>query len=181
MKKGGSQAIDDAFDFQTSVAEIEQQAQGPAGGLQVIEALGAMRLIQCLRGFQLDQKRLLDQQVRDVLPDRLTIVQDRDGVLLRDGKSGLAHLVGQRILIDLLHEAGAERIEHGERAADDDPGQRIQAVFIRVHLRESSGICVMTSLSRLPTSDCQSIDATSAPPPPCHAVRLRLCWADRAP
>ncbi len=92
-----------------------------AGCLEIIEALGAMRLVQCFRGLQLDQKRLLDQQVHEVLADHRAVIHDRDAAVLCEGKSCLSQLMGQRVLINLLQKSRPERIEDCEGAADSVP------------------------------------------------------------
>ena len=64
------QAIGHAFDFQARFAEVEQQAETQTGGLEIIDALGTMRLVQRFDGLQLDEKQILDHQVRKVLANR---------------------------------------------------------------------------------------------------------------
>jgi len=51
------------FDFHTWLPKAELQA----GCLEIIDAIRAMRLVQCLHGFQFDQYRPLDQQVHEVV------------------------------------------------------------------------------------------------------------------
>jgi len=85
MERNRSQAVRHALDLQARLAEIEQQAEMQAGCFEVIDTLGAVRLVQCFHGLQLDQKRIVDQQVNEVLADHRTLVGDRDAALLRHG------------------------------------------------------------------------------------------------
>ena len=69
-----------------------------------------MRVIQCFGGFQFDQKRFLDHQIDDVFANRHAIVNDGKPMLLRDGQSSLAQLMGQGIFVDFLQKPGSERL-----------------------------------------------------------------------
>ena len=80
-----------------------------------------MRIIQCSGSLQFDQKRLLDHQVDDVFPNRHAIINDGETMLLRDGQSGLASLMGQGIFVDFLQKPNPERIECSKGAANDPP------------------------------------------------------------
>ena len=60
--------MDDAFDLQTRLAKIKEQAEPEAGRFEIIDALHPMRVVQRLDGLQLDQQQVLDQQVWEVLP-----------------------------------------------------------------------------------------------------------------
>ncbi len=84
MQRNGSQAVRHALDLQAWLAEMEQQAEMQPGCFEVIDTLGAVRLVQCFHGLQLDQKRILDQQVNEVLADHRALVGDRDAALLRE-------------------------------------------------------------------------------------------------
>jgi hypothetical protein len=55
--------------------------------------------------------------------------------LLRHGKTALAKLVSERILVNFLDKFRSERVGDGQRAPDDKPGEIIDSSFICVHLR----------------------------------------------
>ena len=52
-----------------------------AGGLEIIDALEAMDLVQRLHGLQFDQNRVVYQQVYEILADYRSLVSDRGAVL----------------------------------------------------------------------------------------------------
>lgn len=93
MVHHGSQAIDHAFDLPARLAEIEQQAELPAGGFETIgvshlppgsSARGDVRVVQGFDGLQLNQKCVLDQQVHDVLADHHVFVMHPDATSLHN-------------------------------------------------------------------------------------------------
>ena len=80
-----------------------------------------MYIIQRPGSFQFDQKRPLNHQIGDVFTDCHAIVNDGETMLLRDGQSSLAQLMGQGILVDFLQKSNAKRIENSKRTANDTP------------------------------------------------------------
>jgi hypothetical protein len=74
--------MDHAFDLQARLAEIKQQAKLQACHFEIIGALHPVRVVQCFDGLQLDQKHVIDQQVREVLANQDVLVVHPSGVLL---------------------------------------------------------------------------------------------------
>src|SRR5208337_1536992 len=99
MERNASRAVCYTLDLQAWLAEVEQ-AEPQAGCFEIVDALGAMRLVRCLDGLQLDQERRLDQQVHEVFAVHCAVIGDRDAALLCDRESRLAKLVCQRILLE---------------------------------------------------------------------------------
>ena len=58
---GGLQGQDDAFDFKARLAEVEQQAEMQARGLQIVQALRAMNLVDRLGCLQFDEDDVFDE------------------------------------------------------------------------------------------------------------------------
>ena len=56
MERNGSRAADDALDLLAWLAEVQQRAERQAGCLEMVDALDAMRVVQCFHGLQLDQQ-----------------------------------------------------------------------------------------------------------------------------
>ena len=52
-----------ALGVQAWVAEVKQQAEMQASRLEIVDALQTMRIVQCFDHLQLDQNRILDQQM----------------------------------------------------------------------------------------------------------------------
>ena len=115
-----------ALGVQTWVAEVKQQAEMQASRLEIVDALQTMRIVQCFDHLQLDQNRILDQQIHEILADHNTIVYDRGATLLCDSESRRPQLVRQRVLIGLCQKPGRERIENHEGVTDNDLRQFMQ-------------------------------------------------------
>jgi hypothetical protein len=139
MGRNGSQAVHHALDLQTRVAEVDQSAELQACCLEIVDALQAMRLVQCVDGFEFGQNCIFGQQVYEIIGDHRPVVCGSSNTLLGNGESCLTQFMRRRIFIDLFQKPGPECIEHIEGAADDNSGQRVQLVCVlRVHLLVSA-------------------------------------------
>ena len=58
---GALQVQDDAFDFQARLSEVEQKTKMQACCFQIIQALGAMKVVDGLRYFQFDEDDAFDK------------------------------------------------------------------------------------------------------------------------
>jgi hypothetical protein len=96
------QAVHQAPNLQSRVAEIQQQTNLEPCRLQVIQALCAMNPIQRLDRFQFDDQDILDHQIRDINADHHSIIEHLNRPLLPDVQTGLTKLMRQRVLIDLF-------------------------------------------------------------------------------
>jgi hypothetical protein len=94
----------DAFDLQARLAEVKQQAESQTGRFQIIGALHPMRVVQCFDGIQLDQKHVVDQQVREILTYQDAFVVHLGAVLLHCPEVGGTDFISQRVLIDLFQK-----------------------------------------------------------------------------
>ena len=136
--RAASKTVGKTLDLEAGLAEVEQQTEPQAGHREVVDALGGVSAVQRLNRFQFDDDSLLDQQIDRVLPDDNAVVVNLNPVLLRDSKTGLAELVGQCVLVNLLEKSGSERINDLECATDNLLRQSIGPDFICVHLRASA-------------------------------------------
>ena len=106
-------------------SEVQQQAHFDVRGLQVIQTLGAMDIVQCVHRFQLDQYGTLDQKVGGIVPDDHSVVAHDDGVLLQDMQTSLPELVRQRSLVNFFEKSSHERVLNTEGCADTALGQAV--------------------------------------------------------
>ena len=136
-KATASPAQDDAFDLQTRVAEVQQQAEMQARGAKVVDALGAMDVGHRLGGLQLDDHRFLDQQIHRIVTDDDPIIRYGDAALLRDLEAGLTKLMRERIFVHLLNKSSPKCIGDGHSTADDSLRQIVRHSVIGVHRRSS--------------------------------------------
>lgn len=155
---GTSTVQDDAAKFQAGCAEIHQQAEMHAGCAQVVDALRAMHAVERADGLQLDQDAILHQKIDEIVADADALVVDGDAVLLRDGDAGLAQLERQGVFVNLLQEATAERVGHGQRAADDAVGECVRVQGIRGHSRAFGWVARCRPSPILPRKRCQRVD-----------------------
>jgi hypothetical protein len=78
----GLQVQNNALKLQVRRPEIEQEAQVSSGRPEVIDALRAMRAVECPHGFQFDEDGAFDQEIDEIIADQGAFVYDRDSVLL---------------------------------------------------------------------------------------------------
>src|SRR3977135_1836444 len=109
-KASASEAEYDALHFETCLAKVDQEAQVQAGRLQIIQALGAVNIVECSDRLQFNEHRTLDQQIDGVSSDINAIVSHHQAVLLRDRKAGLARFMSESILIDLFKKSRSKRV-----------------------------------------------------------------------
>jgi hypothetical protein len=137
----GSKAQNQTPNFEAWAAEVQQEAHAQAGGLEAVQALGMMDIVQCRDGLKLDNHRILDQQVHGIFPYDDTVVPDDDALLLFDCKPDLAKLLCKRILIDLLDEPRSKRIGNGHAASNDHLGKPVEFSLICDQLHSSAIQC----------------------------------------
>jgi hypothetical protein len=68
-KASASEAEYDALHFEACLAEVDQQAQVQTSCLEIIQALGAVDIIECSDRLQFNEHRTLDQQIDGVFSD----------------------------------------------------------------------------------------------------------------
>jgi hypothetical protein len=107
-KAGASEAEYDALHVEACLSEVDQQAQVQTGGIEIIQALCAVNIIESSDRLQL-KHRTLDQQGRPC-----------------------AQFMRESILIDLFKKSRSERVKNGEYA------RPVERDFICVHLRASA-------------------------------------------
>ena len=106
-----------------------------ARGLQVVQALRSMDVVDCLGHFQFDNDDTLDKQVNSIVANHDPIVPNHHSMLLQDGEPGLAQFMHQSVFIDFLQKSNPERVKHSQGAADNSSGQQVKPVLPGIHRR----------------------------------------------
>src|SRR5262245_7080000 len=102
-----------------------------------------MHVVDTASMLQFHEYKRFDEKIRNILADDNSIVFGDHCMLLHDGEPRFAHLVSQRVLVDLFEEAAAEAVTYGECTADDSFRYLVDSVpvgsheSIRVHLCSS--------------------------------------------
>ena len=84
MQPTQSQIEHNPPDFHAWFCEIDQQTKAVSCSLQIIEALGAMHIIQGPYRFDFDENLPIDQEVNDIFTNDDTVVPDINSSLLYD-------------------------------------------------------------------------------------------------
>jgi hypothetical protein len=142
------EVVDDAANFQTRMAEVEEQCQAQAGGFQIVHALREVDAVEGSHCFQFDDDAVINNQIGGVFPDDNSVVSNDDRMLLRDAEAVFPQLVSQAILVHLFQKSGSHFVQDGECATDDALGDPVQSTFICVHLR-SSAVRIASPADRL--------------------------------
>src|SRR5262249_15977622 len=116
-------------DLQPRPAEVEQQADRQAGGLEVIQALSDENLVMIPGGLDLDDQDILHDEIGREIADTNPVILHGDRSWLPHPKPGLPDRLRQGVLVDLLRKPGPEGIQDLERTADDRLGQPIQPLI----------------------------------------------------
>ena len=106
-------------------AEVDHEAGGGVGGLEVVHELDFVGFGDSLDGFKLEDHAAFDDDVGEEGADDGSVVEDVDGRLDDEGQGGFVQFHGHGLLVDGFQEAGAEGVVHLERAANDFFSERI--------------------------------------------------------
>ncbi len=74
--------MNNPFDFEARVPEIDEEANTHEGGSQVVQALRRMIVVQRSDGFQFDENRIFNQQIDRIFSYNNGVIYDLDRVLL---------------------------------------------------------------------------------------------------
>lgn len=123
------------FEFKTSRAEIDQQADFQVVGLEVVDGLGQMGICQFDNGLQLEGDDIFHQKIHPPGADMPAFVIDGHDLFAAEGKALIGHLYLESTLVDhflpegrfALRQAGLKPIAqsrmHGHGTTDDSGGQ----------------------------------------------------------
>lgn len=102
------------------VAEVDEQAQRQAGGVEIIDDLGAMFIRQCGNGFEFQENRVVANKIRNEnLLEGLAFVLDLEPPLGGERNALKLHLDFEAFLIDGFEEPAAFFVIDLETRADD--------------------------------------------------------------
>lgn len=105
---------DDALPFDSRALEIDEQADGAAGGAEIVNALGGVLTGQPVDALQFDEQDVLNQDIGEVVADRTGFVCDWEGSLRGCVDVAEAEFMEQGALVDLFQETGAEGVGNFE-------------------------------------------------------------------
>ena len=100
--------------------EVDQQTERLTRRLQVGDHLGTVKREKEVDSFQLDDEAIAYEHVQSRLTDRLTLVLEGDGHLSFKRNRSARELTPQCLLVNVLHEAGAERPMNFECGVHDN-------------------------------------------------------------
>ena len=112
----------------TRLLVFDEQADGPAGCTQIIEALCRMFRCQPLDTFQLDYEYILDEKISEIFPDTFAFVGNRKGNLSLHPDAPKTEFSKQSTLIDLLQEPGTQGIGDLKHSTQHAFSQRIEVM-----------------------------------------------------
>ena len=97
---------------------MEKQANGEAGGFQVVEALRNMNVIQIFHRLQFDQHIFFHQKIGYIITDNHAVIPNLNWMLLAKSDVALAKLLRQSVLINFFQKPAAQSIADGKCAAN---------------------------------------------------------------
>ena len=125
VNAAGKEQIIHIFRTGDSFAEVDEEADGFAGGGEIVDALSLVSVVQPFAGLEFNDDSILDQKVCEILADDDAIVEHRDGMLLLYGETELLEFYLHRIPVTLLQKTKVELITDLKRTPDDGLGELI--------------------------------------------------------
>lgn len=116
---------DNPFPFDLWPLEIDQQAQGPSGRAKIVQTLGQVIVVQSIHAFQFDHESAFDEDIREVLSNRLAFVANAERDFGSSGYTSEPQFGKKSSRVDLFKEASTKRIRNLEYRVEDSPGQGI--------------------------------------------------------
>jgi hypothetical protein len=108
-----------AADVEFGPTEVDEEADGRSGRLEVIEALGCVEVRMLPAGLEFDDHGAFHHQVRNEITHDDSVIADFNALLLNDREPSFSQLMGQGVLVDPLEKAWAQRVGHLIRTPDD--------------------------------------------------------------
>ena len=107
-------------------AEVNQQAYLKSGCSKIVQTLCSVNIIQSLNRFDFDDNAILDQYVRNEIPNQDIFIANFNLMLLGNLETVLAELKDQSIFIYLLQESSSQNVADLMNAADNLFGYLIE-------------------------------------------------------
>lgn len=93
--------------------KVDEKCDGAVGRHNTVEGLCGVSSVELADRLQLDDDRVLDNEICHVLTHNYSVVVNGKPVLLQSGQPRLSEFVGERILIDFLKESRTKSVVNG--------------------------------------------------------------------
>lgn len=113
----------EAFVFEAGVAEIDQEANGDAGCVQVVDDLGLVFGGDGFDRFEFDQDFSLDEEVGVKIPHDLRAEADLNRFLPLGGETRFREGNVEGFFVNRLQKSRPQLVDHLKATADDLPGK----------------------------------------------------------
>lgn len=102
--------MDDSFPLDLRFLEIDEQAQSPLGGPQIVETLCEVFIGETLNTFQLENEHIFGENICKAITRTLALVSHGKWDFGTHPKTTKATLLKQSTLLDLLQEMRTQSI-----------------------------------------------------------------------
>jgi hypothetical protein len=128
--------VNHALPLDFGALEVDEQADGEAGGTEIIETLGGVVRGEVIDTFQFKYAAIFNKDVGEIVANVVPLVGYLEGGLTGSFDAAKAELSEQRPLVYFLQKAGSESIRDLEDCAEHPLRYRVD--LICVHLRLSA-------------------------------------------
>ena len=135
-----SKPQNDPANLKSRASEIQQKTYSEPGCAQIIHALRLVNAVNGDGGLELDDDRIFDDEISDILADNLLPIMNIDRALLGDTQSRALQFDSQGIFVDFLQKSASKMGTDCLRGPDNasSNGVDLLAEIICVHLRSSA-------------------------------------------
>jgi len=103
----GIVSVDDSLDFDSGFLEVDEEAEGQAGGSEVVDALGGVLVGEAVCAFYFYQELVLDDYIGYVIAYGMAFVGDWEWFLGGGGDAPEGEFFQEGFFVDLFEEARA--------------------------------------------------------------------------
>jgi hypothetical protein len=103
----GIVSVDDSLDFDSGFLEVDEEAEGQAGGSEVVDALGGVLVGEAVGAFYFYQELVLDDYIGYVIAYGMAFVGDWEWFLGGGGDAPEGEFFQEGFFVDSFEEAGA--------------------------------------------------------------------------
>jgi hypothetical protein len=122
----GIVSVDDSLDFDSGFLEVDEEAEGQAGGSEIVDALGCVLVGKAVCAFHFYQELVLDYDVGYVVSYGMAFVGDWKRFLGGGGDASEGEFFQEGSFIDLFEEAGAQGVGDFEDGVYDFLGEEFR-------------------------------------------------------
>ena len=99
--------MDDPLPFNLWSLKVDQKTQAPPGRSQIVQTLSGMFRGKPIHALQLDNEFALDQQIGEILSNKLALVANREGDFCLSFYAAKHKFSEESTLVYLFEESGA--------------------------------------------------------------------------